>query len=237
MDRCWPTRLDSAELKYVVPSGKESIAVEALGLDLRELEIGHVYYADTPDLSLLSRGIVLRARRKPSGEQDVAVKLRPAIASDLPHRRDFAVELDVVPGASVCTATLKRERPRGTLEAALAGARPLRKLFSKRQRALVAELVELDWSRVHVFGPISVLKVTTNVPRLGPPLVAQMWRYPDDSSLLELSTRIRPRDLAQQSIRFWTLLAQFGLDVAAAQETKSTHSLSLLAVEPRETDP
>jgi hypothetical protein len=227
MDRHSPARLDSAELKYVVPSGKETIAADALGLDLRELAIGHVYYVDTPELALLSRGIVLRARHKPNGEQDVAVKLRPA-PPDLPHGPDLVVELDVGPGLTICTATLKHDCRPGTLERAVAGRRPLRKLLTKRQRELVGDL---DWSRARVLGPVSVLKVTTHVPHLGPPLVAQLWRYPDDSSLLELSARVRPRDLAQQSIRFWTLLAQFGLDVAAAQETKSTYSLSLLARE------
>jgi hypothetical protein len=229
MDRHWPAHLDSAELKYVVPSGREAVAVEALGLDLCELDTGRVYYLDTPELALLSRGIVVRARRRPNGQQDTAVKLRPPLASDLPRGRDLAIELDVVPGMSVCTATLKCERPRGTLEAALASDRPVRKLLSKRQRELVYERVELDWSRARVLGPVSVLKVTTHVPQLSRPLVAQLWRYPDDSSLLELSTRVRPRDLAQQSIRFWTLLAQFGLDIAATQETKSTYSLALLA--------
>ena len=232
--------VDSAELKYVVPPGREAVAIDGFGLDLSELRLGRVYYVDTPELALHARGVVLRALRRPSGDQDVAVKLRPPSASQLPRggrrRHGVAVELDVVPGMIMRTATLSCERPRGTLEAALSGREPVRKLFSKGQRALVGEVAEVDWSSVRVLGPVSVLKVAAKMRQLGSPLVAQLLRYPDDSSLLEFSTRVSPRDLAQQSIRFWTLLAQHGFDVSAAQQTKSTHSLALLnGAPPRET--
>jgi hypothetical protein len=233
--------VDSAELKFVVPEGEERVAVEALDLDLdldldrRTAEVRQVYYVDTPDLALLARGVVLRARREQSGDQDTAVKVRPAVPAELPDAwragSGFTVELDVLPGMSVCTATLKRARRRGTLEAALAGERRLQELFSKRQRALVSESGpgEIDWPSLRAFGPVDVVKVTTGVRRLGLQLVTQLWRYPDESSLLELSTRVRPHDLRKQSIRFWTFLAELGFDVAGKQETKATRTLALLA--------
>jgi catechol 2,3-dioxygenase-like lactoylglutathione lyase family enzyme len=225
--------LDSAELKFVVPAGEERVALDALGLDLRKGSSGRVFYLDTPELDLLSRGVVLRGRRRAGGDQDIAVKVRSEIAPRLargPAAGDgLTVELDVMPGVSVCTATLKRHCAKGTLEGALAGERPLRKLFSKRQRALICECLEIDWPSVRVLGPVDVLKATTRVPGLNAGVVAELWGYPDRSSLLELSTRVRPRDLPEQSIRFWRLIEQLGFDVRERQETKSTRSLALLA--------
>lgn len=226
--------LDSAELKFVVPEGAEDPAIEALGLDLRGAAVQQVHYVDTPDLALLARGIVLRVRRRQGRDHDTAVKLRSTVSAELPRAwrsgSGHTVELDVMPGMSVCTATLKRTRSRKTLEAAIAGERPLRELFSKRQRALVRQsgAGEIQWQSLRAFGPVDVL-VTTAVRRRGLRLVAQRWSYPDGSSLLELSTRVQPHDLRRQSIRFWALLTELGFDVAGVQETKATRSLGLLA--------
>src|SRR5882757_10731675 len=235
MHRHEPAEVDSAELKFVVPQGKERVALEALGIDLQTAEVQQVYYVDTPDLALQSRGIVLRVRRRQGGDQDSAVKLRPAVPAELPHAwragAGCTVELDVVPGMSVCTATAKRVCRPGTLDAALTGERPLRELFSKRQQALVSRSGPdtIDWPSLRIFGPVDVLKVTISARQRGQHLVVQRWGYPDGSSLLELSTRVRPHDLHKRSIRFWTFLAELGFDVAGKQETKSTRTLALLA--------
>jgi hypothetical protein len=227
--------VDSAELKFIVPQGEERVALEALGLDLRTAEVQQVYYVDTPDLALRSRGLVLRVRRRQGGDQDTAVKLRPAVPAELPHAwragAGCTVELDVVPGMSVRTATAKRVCRPGALDAALTGERPLRELFSKRQQALVSRSGpdKIDWPSLRAFGPVDVSKVTIAARQHGRQLVVQRWGYPDGSSLLELSMRVRPRDLHKQSIRFWTFLAELGFDVAAEQETKSTRTLALLA--------
>ena len=67
------------------------------------------------------------------------------------------------------------------------------------------------------------------MPQLGRQLVAQFWRYPDDSSLLELSTRVRPHDLQEESARLWTFLSELGFDVATKQETKAERTLAFFA--------
>ena len=226
--------VDSVELKFVVAESEQRMAVAALGIDLRAAVSSQVYFLDTPDLALLAHGVVLRARRRPRGD-DAAVKLRPVVPAKLPGkwRRGAGVglEIDAAPGLSVCTATLKRARRRKRLDASLSGDRPLEQLFSKRQRSLLCDCGPsmIDWSSLRVLGPVDVLKVKTRVQPAGLRLVAQQWHYPDGSSLLELSTRVKPHDLRHESRRLWTFLADLGLDVAVEQQTKTERTLAFFA--------
>ena len=93
------------------------------------------------------------------------MKLRPVVPAELPEelRRSaaFRVEVDALPGGFVCSGVDEgRARP-DDVRARLAGERPLRKLFSKEQRAFFAahapEGIELD--DLTVLGPIFVLKL------------------------------------------------------------------------------
>jgi hypothetical protein len=214
--------VDSVELKFAVPDGEEAVAMAALGIEPLTVEARQVYYIDTPDLALLAQGVVLRARRRQRGLHDTAVKLRPVVPAEFPEKlRDssgFTLELDVAPGMSVYTATLKCARAAGTLEAPLGGERPIQELFSRRQRALLSDRGpgEIDWPSLHALGPVDVFKVTTAVRRLGLQLVGQFRRYPDGSSFLELSTRVRPDDLEEGRTRLWMFLSELGFDAAAS---------------------
>jgi hypothetical protein len=75
---------------------------------------------------------------------------------------------------------------------AVAGELPVRKLFSKEQRAFYAahapEGLALD--DLTILGPIFVLKLRLTPKKLNNRrLVAEIWGYPDGSRVLELSTR------------------------------------------------
>jgi hypothetical protein len=226
--------VDRVELKLVIPDHEHGAALGALGIALPMAASQQVYYIDTPDLALLARGVVLRARRRPQGGHDTSVKLRPVAPAEIPrewrHRSGFAVEIDLAPGMSVCSASLKQGRSRSRLHAALGGKRSLGELFSKRQRALIAERIpgKVDWTSLRAFGPVDVVKATTRVPLLGP-LVNELWRYPDGSSLLELSTRVRPQDLQERSGRLSAFLVELGLDAATEQTTKTERTLTFFA--------
>lgn len=81
-----------------------------------------MFFFDTPSLDLNGQVVVVRARRRQGEEGDTVVKLRPVIPSQLPEsirRSDsFIVEVDVLPGGFVCSASFKgsasheRSRPR-----------------------------------------------------------------------------------------------------------------------------
>ena len=82
-------------------------------------------------------------------------------------------------------------------EAAL-GKRPLRKLFTKEQRAFYAEHAPdgIGLDDLSILGPIFVLKPSSR-RRNSRKLVAEMWLYPDGSRVLELPTKCTPGDAFQ----------------------------------------
>jgi hypothetical protein len=186
---------DSVELKLTVPEPDHASTVSALGMDPLQAQIRQVFFFDTPGLALDKAGVVVRARRIQGKGDDSVVKLRPVVPSELPAElRDsssFRVEVDALPGGFVCSGALKRPLRPTAVRSTLAGERPLRKLFSKEQRAFyeanAPEGIGLD--DLAVLGPIFVLKLRLDPEELGRRLVAEMWIYPDGSRVLELSTR------------------------------------------------
>src|ERR1051325_3510759 len=133
---------DSVELKLTVPEADQRAAITALNLDPLDAEIRQVFFFDTPDLTLNSKGLVVRARRVQRKGDDSVVKLRPVVPHELPEslrRMDgFGVEVDAMPGGFVCSASMKHAmKPK--VRPVLAGEKKLSKLFSKEQRAFYAE--------------------------------------------------------------------------------------------------
>ena len=86
---------------------------------------------------------MVRARRVQGREGDTVVKLRPVVPDELPedlrHSADLNVEVDAMPGGYVCSASIKGQGDERGVREAVAGERPVRKLFSKEQRAFFAE--------------------------------------------------------------------------------------------------
>ena len=102
----------SIEVKVVVPDRSQRAAVKALGFDPILAEPRQIYFFDTPDLALNRAGIVIRARRFQGGKGDTVVKLRPVndptkIDPALRKSASFKVEVDVMPGGYVCSASLR----------------------------------------------------------------------------------------------------------------------------------
>ena len=143
---------DSTELKLTVPPASHRDTVQGLPLDPVETQPRQVYFFDTPDLALNRAGLVVRARRIQGGKGDTVIKLRPVDPADLsPELRadaSFNVEVDVLPGGYVCSASFKGRTDGAQIWDAVRGGRPLRKLFSKPQRAFfqqhAPEGIDLD---------------------------------------------------------------------------------------------
>jgi hypothetical protein len=225
---------DSVELKLTVPEHDQRSAVVALGMDPLEGQIRQVFFFDTPDLALDKQGVVVRARRIQGKGDDSVVKLRPVVPTELPEElralKDFRVEVDALPGGFVCSGTLKRTLDSGEVNKTVTGERPLRKLFSKQQRAYFAEHangVELD--DLSILGPIFVLKLRFTPEELGRRLVAEMWIYPDGSRVLELSTRADTKEAFQVAAEARAFLTRQGIDLSGEQETKTKKALEYFA--------
>jgi hypothetical protein len=229
---------DSVELKLTVPDENRRSTVEALGLDALDAYLRQVFFFDTPDLKLNTAGLVARARRSQGRPDDSVVKLRPVVPDDLPDdlraAETFGVEVDAMPGGFVCSGSFKGELKRGRVkDAALAGTRPLRKLFSKQQRAFFAEHapkgVELD--DLKVLGPVNVLKLKSRPEGAERKLVTELWFYPDGSRILELSTKCEPKEAFDVAARARAYLSERGVNLSGEQQTKTKTALEFFAGE------
>jgi hypothetical protein len=226
---------DSVELKLTVPADSQRSALTALEIDPLEAQIRHVFFFDTPDLALNAAGVVVRARRIQGKGDDSVVKLRPVVPHELPETwrisPSFGVEVDAMPGGFVCSGSMKAALAPPRVKETVSGDRPLRKLFSKEQRAFYAEHAPkgLALDDLTILGPVFVLKVKFAPRELGRKLVAEMWLYPDDSRLLELSTKSAPGEAFQVAAEARAFLAGRGVDMTGEQETKTRKALEFFA--------
>jgi len=225
---------DSVELKLTVPEHDQRSAVAALGMDPLDAQIRQVFFFETPDLALDKLGVVVRGRRIQGKGDDSVVKLRPVVPTELPAElraaTGFRVEVDALPGGFVCSGTLKRTLDVGEVKKTVAGERPVRKLFSKQQRAYFAEHapgIELD--ELATLGPIFVLKLRFTPEELGRRIVAELWIYPDGSRVLELSTRAATNEAFQVAAEARAFLGSRGIDLSGEQQTKTKKALEYFA--------
>jgi hypothetical protein len=227
---------DSVELKLTVPESDHRSAAAALGMDPLDAQIRQVFFLDTPDLTLDKHGLVVRARRVQKKGDDSVVKLRPVVPTDLPDNvrglPDFGVEVDAMPGGFVCSGSMKGVPRRGAdVREAVAGKHPLRRLFTKAQRAFYAEHAPEGFALddLSVLGPIFVLKLKYTPKGLNRRLVAELWLYPDNSRILELSTKCEPSEAFQVAAETRAFLTERGVDLSGEQETKTRKALEFFS--------
>src|SRR5262245_49057611 len=65
------------EIKATIPTHQVRNTLRAHGLDQNNDDERYIYFFDTPELDLLSAGIVVRARRRIGDQHDTTVKFRP----------------------------------------------------------------------------------------------------------------------------------------------------------------
>jgi hypothetical protein len=234
---------DSVELKLSVPDQDQRSVVRSLGMDPLEAQIRQVAFFDTPDLTLDKAGVVVRARRVQGKGGDTVVKLRPIVPDDVPRevRRSasFNIELDAMPGGFVCSGSMKGMADNEEIKGVMAGARPLRKLLSKEQRAIyethAPEGIGLD--ALACLGPLNILKLRFTPPDFGRRLVAELWLYPDGSRILELSTKCLPTEAFEVAAQVRAYLGEKGVDLSGEQQTKTRRALSYFSGQLREAAP
>jgi len=222
---------DSVELKLTVPVSDRSRGAAALGVDPIDAQIRQVYFLDTPDLTLNKSGVVVRARRVQLKGDDTVVKLRPVVPDQLPAALraspNFGVEVDALPGGFVCSGSMKRALKTPDVRDSVLGMRPVRKLFSKEQRELYSAHAPdgLQLDDLSILGPILVLKLKFAPKAYARRLVAELWLYPDNSMILELSTKCAPSEAFQVAAETRTFLTQSGFDLTGEQQTKTKKAL------------
>jgi hypothetical protein len=225
---------DSVELKLSIPQSDQRRTFEVLGIDPLGAQVRLVYFFDTPDLALERAGVVVRARRVAQKGDDSVIKLRPVAPDNLPDELrespECNVEVDAMPGGYVCSASLKGV-PRTPVLDVATGDVPLRKLFSKDQRAFYAEHAPegIALEDLSLLGPIFVAKIKDVPPGYGRKLVVELWLYPDGTRILELSTKCAPSEAFQVAAETRAFLAGRGIDVGGNQTTKTRKALEFFS--------
>jgi hypothetical protein len=230
---------DSVELKLTIPQDARASASRALGVDPLDAQLRQVFFFDTPDLVLNAAGVVVRARRRQGELGDTVIKLRPVVPSELPDeiRRSpsFGVEVDAMPGGYVCSGSFKGAASNEDIAMAARGDGPIRKLFSKEQRAFYATHapsgVKLD--DLSVLGPIPTLRVKWKPEGSKRKLVGELWLYPDGSQIVELSTKALPSEAFQAAVESRAFLESRGLDLGGEQQTKTKTALQFFTKAPK----
>ena len=118
-------------------------------------------------------------------------------------------------------------------ETLLAG-RPLRKLFSKEQRAFYAEHAPegIGLDDLSLLGPVFVLKLKGVPPGYGRKLVVELWLYPDGSRILELSTKCATTEMFQVAVETRAFLVARGVQPSGGQQTKTRKALEFFSEHP-----
>ncbi len=216
------------ELKFTVAEESYDAVRALLGIGVERVR--NVYYLDTPDLTLRRHGVLARVR---GGERlnDSVVKLRPIDPDRVPTamRRceDFSVEVDVTPDSFVCSGALKQRLGRTSVERAVEGRSKLRTLFSDDQIALMDSRLSgrVTIDELDALGPVEVHRTRPRDGEPGDGLELQEWMYPDDSRLLEVSTRCTSTDLLQTALDAKALLDLHRITQSGPCPTKADTTL------------
>ncbi len=226
---------DSVELKLTVPEDSYSATARALGMDPLEARIRQIFFFDTPELTLNHAGLVVRARRIQGANDDSTVKMRPVDPRELPKSvrksMNFGVEVDAMPGGYVCSGSMKAEIGKRDVHDVAFDGKPIRKLFNKEQRAFYDAHAPagLALDDLSVLGPINVLKLKFLPKGSKIPMVAEVWLFPNNTSVLELSTKCPPKLALTVAAELRAFLTKKAVPLDGEQQTKTKTALELFS--------
>ena len=222
------------EIKITVAKNDELKAVEALDVSRDDAARRNIYFFDTPELTLNKAGVVLRARAIEDDDHDSVVKIRPVdpekVDDDWKSTEGFKIEADSVGDKVVMSASFKVKQKKGAIAKVADGKEKLSGLFSKKQKAFLAEFYTgpLDLDDLTILGPVQTLRADIMRPGMAYELTTEYWRLPDDSHLLEVSIKCPPEEAVVAREVFEAFLAGHGLDPNGAQATKTKLALDSL---------
>ena len=133
----------------------------------------------------------------------------------------------MMPGAYVCSGSLKARADNSEVKEVLLGKRPIRKLFLPEQRSLYKEHAPkgLALDSLSAFGPINLAKLKFSPRGFKRVVVAELWFYPDGSRILELSTKCAHDEAFQALTETCAFLMQRGISLTGEQQTKTRKAL------------
>lgn len=205
-------RLDGVEVKVSLDSDQTAAAVQAL--DLGDGATWKIFFAEDVTTGLCSatplmdQHLIVRAREKTTGRDDVTVKFRPGRRSQLTDSwlamtttadgnldSELKVEEDWAGERRVLSVSLTAERPEGRVAAVAAGERDIRALLTGDQERLIEECAGtfVNLAALTMLPAVSAIRWPTfAVPgQDGPALKVRAERWTvHDLDFLELSIAV-----------------------------------------------
>jgi hypothetical protein len=205
-------RLDGVEVKVSLDSDQTAEAVRAL--DLADVTPWKIFFVEDVTTGLcaatplLDQHLIVRARQKTKGKDDVTVKFRPGRRSQLTDAwlattttadgdldSELKVEEDWAGERRVLSISLTAERPKGLVAAAAAAERGVAALLTHDQRKLVEECAGtfVNLAALTMLPAVSAMRWPTfPVPGPAGPALdvrAERWTV-QDLDFLELSIAV-----------------------------------------------
>jgi hypothetical protein len=223
---------EAVEIKATIPNHQVRNALRLHGLDQNNDDERYIYFFDTPDLSLFSQGVVVRARRRIGDQHDTTVKLRPVdpsiVSEDWRRFAGFKIEADSSEKGIVKSASLTLPVQKGHIKDVAKGKKPATSLFTDDQKMFLLTLAEkkIDFTKIVLLGPIRASKWKVNSPALPWPITAELWRRGDGATILEVSIKVPVIQAAAAMAGFFALLAEDGAERDNAQQAKTRWALT-----------
>jgi len=226
----------SIELKVTIPFDNRTI-LRKIGFDPVEAEARQVYFFDTMDLDLNRAGLIVRARRRPGGRGDTVVKLRPVhpplVDPKLFGTKLFKVEVDVLHGGYVCSASAKGKCTASDVYEVTEARKKVKSIFNAEQRDFFSANApeDLQMSELVALGPVFMLRMNCQPADFDREMTVELWLYTDGSRTLELSTKGHPNEAFDLGANFRSFLGKTKLMREAEAATKTSKALQILTSE------
>ena len=137
------------------------------------------------------------------------------------------VEVDLLPGSYIVSASMKGKTDPSDVKNAVAGELEIKELFSQEQKEYF-NFYRPDGVKLNdlvPLGPILTLKLKQPAKELGRELVAEAWFYPDNTRILELSTKCMPEETLQVIVETRNFMVGKGVNLEGEQKTKTKTAL------------
>jgi hypothetical protein len=205
--------LAPAQLQTVIP------ALQATGKTQ-----GHIYFYDTPNLDLLSKGVILRLRVR--AEIDLTAKLRPPPGEKFadPSNGRYTCEVDLNDGIENQSFLVQNKYL--SANAPLTGEELFRLLSDGQRQLLVDSEVQIDWKQVKRIANVQSTVWTAKQP-LGK-LSLELWEWPG-GKILELSTRTTTDSGKATYATLRSLAQKNNLALSPVQRAKTSIALEAIA--------
>lgn len=187
----------------------------------------HIYFFDTPDLTLLKAGISARARRICGDDHDSTLVFHPVVPGDVPARwrecDGYQLEIDAGETGMATSATFTIPVRKGMIKQVVAGEKGVAKLFSREQEAFLAAVGghAIEYQSLCVLGPIEGHRWTFYDPACPWHMTAALWQREDGARLMELAIKVPLVQVDAATAGFSAFLRALGVERNITHQTKA----------------